>query len=118
MAGAQQRVVLYTSNEATLNKLIAAEFEKASGIAVDVISAGSGVVIKRLQSEKDRPQGDLVWGISRSLLQTNKALSAALAAITAAVVGVVANLAVWFGLRVLFREMQAMQELQSSASTT
>jgi chromate transporter len=42
-------------------------------------------------------------------LQTNKALSAALAAITAAVVGVVANLAVWFGLRVLFREMQAMQ---------
>ena len=71
LAGAQQRVVLYTSNDATLNKLIAAEFEKASGIAVDVISAGSGVVIKRLQSEKGRPQGDLVWGISRSLLQTN-----------------------------------------------
>src|SRR5688572_2700173 len=71
LAGAQQRVVLYTSNEATLNKLIAAEFEKATGIAIDVISAGSGVVIKRLQSEKDRPQGDLVWGISRSLLQTN-----------------------------------------------
>ncbi|MCD6040937.1 MAG: iron transporter substrate-binding protein, partial [Burkholderiales bacterium] len=71
LAGAQQRVVLYTSNEATLNKLIAAEFEKATGVAVDVISAGSGVVIKRLQSEKDRPQGDLVWGISRSLLQTN-----------------------------------------------
>lgn len=71
MAGAQQRVVLYTSNNSTLNKLIATEFEKASGIAVDVVSAGSGVVIKRLQSEKDRPQGDLVWGISRSLLQTN-----------------------------------------------
>lgn len=70
-AGAQQRVVLYTSNEATLNKLIATEFQKATGIEVNVISAGSGVVIKRLQSEKDRPQGDLVWGISRSLLQTN-----------------------------------------------
>ena len=35
--------------------------------------------------------------------------SGALAAITAAVVGVVANLAVWFGLRVLFREVQAVQ---------
>ena len=70
-AGAQQSVVLYTSNEATLNKLIAAEFEKETGISVNVISAGSGVVIKRLQSEKERPQGDLVWGISRSLLQTN-----------------------------------------------
>jgi iron(III) transport system substrate-binding protein len=71
LAGAQQQVVLYTSNEATLNKLIAAGFEKETGIAVNVISAGSGVVIKRLQSEKERPQGDLVWGISRSLLQTN-----------------------------------------------
>jgi iron(III) transport system substrate-binding protein len=30
------------------------------------------VVIKRLQAEKDRPQGDIVWGISRSLLETNK----------------------------------------------
>jgi chromate transporter len=38
-------------------------------------------------------------------LQDNKALSGALAAITAAVVGVVANLAVWFSLRVLFREV-------------
>jgi chromate transporter len=42
-------------------------------------------------------------------LQANQALSGALAAITAAVVGVVANLAVWFGLRVLFREVQAVQ---------
>ena len=33
----------------------------------------------------------------------NRALSGALAAITAAVVGVIANLALWFGLRVLFR---------------
>jgi iron(III) transport system substrate-binding protein len=70
-AQAQQRVVLYTSNEATLNKLIATEFQKATGTAVDVVSAGSGVIIKRVETEKDRPQGDLIWGISRSLLQTN-----------------------------------------------
>jgi chromate transporter len=38
-------------------------------------------------------------------LRSNKALSAALAAITAAVVGVILNLAVWFGLHVLFREV-------------
>jgi chromate transporter len=37
-------------------------------------------------------------------LQRNAALSGALAAITAAVVGVVANLALWFSLRVLFGE--------------
>jgi len=38
-------------------------------------------------------------------MRTNKALSAALAAITAAVVGVILNLAVWFALHVLFREL-------------
>ncbi len=35
-------------------------------------------------------------------LRSNRAISAALAAVTAAVVGVIANLAVWFGLHVLF----------------
>src|SRR5512139_1774185 len=70
-ACAQQRVVLYTSNEATLNKLIASEFQKATGIEINVISAGSGVIVKRVQTEKERPQGDLIWGVSRSLLQSN-----------------------------------------------
>ncbi len=37
-------------------------------------------------------------------LRHNKALSMALAAITAAVVGVIANLALWFALNLLFRE--------------
>jgi chromate transporter len=41
-------------------------------------------------------------------LQSNAALSGALSAITAAVVGVIANLAVWFGLRVLFQQMQSL----------
>ncbi|WP_064697000.1 chromate efflux transporter [Rhizobium aegyptiacum] len=39
-------------------------------------------------------------------MRNNKALSAALAAITAAVVGVILNLAVWFALHVLFGELQ------------
>jgi len=38
-------------------------------------------------------------------LRGNRGLSAALGAITAAVVGVIANLALWFGLHVLFREV-------------
>lgn len=36
-------------------------------------------------------------------LQSNRALSGALAAVTSAVVGVIANLAIWFALHVLFR---------------
>ena len=41
-------------------------------------------------------------------LQENRTLAGALAAVTAAVVGVVANLAVWFALHVLFRETVAV----------
>jgi iron(III) transport system substrate-binding protein len=29
--------------------------------------------MKRVQTEKDRPQGDIVWGVSRSLLESNVA---------------------------------------------
>ena len=44
-------------------------------------------------------------------IRGNKALSAALATITAAVVGVVLNLAVWFALHVLFAEVNEMRWL-------
>jgi iron(III) transport system substrate-binding protein len=73
-AQAQKKLVVYTSNESTLNDLVFAAFTKETGITVEPVVAGSGVVIRRLQAEKDRPLGDIVWGISRSLLQTNKAL--------------------------------------------
>ena len=72
-AAAQDKLVsVYTSNEATLNELVFSTFEKETGIQVQPVTAGSGVVIKRVISEKDRPQGDIIWGISKSLLQANK----------------------------------------------
>ena len=53
-----------------------AAFTKETGIEVEPVAAGSGVVMRRLQAEKERPLGDIIWGVSRSLLQTNKALFA------------------------------------------
>ncbi|GAU84104.1 chromate transport protein ChrA [Bosea sp. BIWAKO-01] len=44
-------------------------------------------------------------------LRGNRGLSAASSAITAAVVGVIANLALWFGLHVLFREIRRVELL-------
>ena len=44
-------------------------------------------------------------------LRGNKALSAALGAITAAVVGVIMNLALWFGLHVLFTQVRTVSFL-------
>src|SRR5882762_6452549 len=73
-AQAQKKLVVYTSNESTLNDLVFGAFTKETGIVVEPVSAGSGVVMRRLQAEKARPLGDIIWGVSRSLLQTNKAL--------------------------------------------
>jgi chromate transporter len=42
-------------------------------------------------------------------LHSNRELTSALAAVTAAVVGVIANLALWFGLRVLFAEVRRVE---------
>ena len=75
-AHAQKKLVVYTSNESTLDDLVFGAFTKETSIVVEPVSAGSGVVVRRLQAEKARPLGDIVWGISRSLLQTNKALFA------------------------------------------
>ncbi len=50
------------------------------------------------------------------VLRSNKALGAALGAITAAVVGVILNLAVWFALHVLFAKLVPVSFLGSSVS--
>jgi len=74
VAEAQSKLVVYSANDSTLNDLVFAAFSKETGIAVEPVAAGSGVLVRRLQSEKARPQADILWGVSRSLLQTNKAL--------------------------------------------
>ena len=73
-AQAAKKLVVYTSNDSTLNDLVFGAFRNETGIEVEPVAAGSGVVMRRLQAEKARPLGDIVWGVSRSLLQTNKAL--------------------------------------------
>ena len=73
VAEAQQRVVVYSANDSTLNDLAFAAFQKETGIVVEPISTGSGVLFKRIQSEKDHPLGDIIWGVSRALLQSNTA---------------------------------------------
>jgi iron(III) transport system substrate-binding protein len=68
---ADGHVVLYSANDDTVNKLIAEGFKKESGITVDVVSTGSGVLFRRVASEQGNPQGDVVWGVSAALLKQN-----------------------------------------------
>ncbi len=75
-AAAQGKVVVYTSNDSNLNRFVFEAFKKETGIEVEQVEAGSGVVFRRIQSERERPLGDIVWGVSRTLLRANKALLA------------------------------------------
>jgi chromate transporter len=57
----------------------------------------------------------LLGGPFMETLRRNKALSSALSAITAAVVGIILNLAVWFALHVLFFEVRSVSGFGVSA---
>jgi iron(III) transport system substrate-binding protein len=69
---AAQNVVLYSANDDTVNQIVAAGFKKATGTTVNVVSTGSGVLFRRIASEKDNPQADVVWGVSTALLKRNE----------------------------------------------
>ena len=68
-AWAEQHVVLYSANDDTVNKLVADGFAKATGIKLDVMSTGSGVLVRRITSEAANPQGDVIWGVSATILR-------------------------------------------------
>jgi iron(III) transport system substrate-binding protein len=70
-AAADGQVVLYSANDDTVNKLVAEGFKKETGITVNVVSSGSGVLFRRIVSEAANPQGDVVWGVSSALLKQN-----------------------------------------------
>ena len=72
----QGKLVVYTSNDSNLNRFVFEAFKAETGIVVEQVEAGSGVVFRRIASERERPLGDIVWGVSRTLLRANKALLA------------------------------------------
>jgi iron(III) transport system substrate-binding protein len=75
-ARAAGKVVIYTANDSNLNRFVFDAFSKETGIEVEPVEAGSGVLFRRIASERERPLGDIVWGVSRTLLRSNKALLA------------------------------------------
>jgi iron(III) transport system substrate-binding protein len=75
-AAAQGKLVVYTANDSNLNRFVFEAFTKETKIEVEPVEAGSGVVFRRIASERERPLGDIVWGVSRTLLRANKALLA------------------------------------------
>ena len=52
-----------------INPLVEDFKAKNPGINVDIIAAGTGELIKRVESEKDNPLGDILWGGSLNLVR-------------------------------------------------
>ncbi len=73
-AGKQDTLVVYTPNSEGLVNAIIPLFEKKHNVKVELIQAGTGQLIKRLQSEKDAPYADVLFGGSFATIRDNKAL--------------------------------------------
>lgn len=58
----EKRLTLYTSFGADLYNPIAEAFTKETGIAVDVVAAGTGEMMQRIKAESANPQGDVMLG--------------------------------------------------------
>ncbi|NBI10491.1 extracellular solute-binding protein [Colidextribacter sp. OB.20] len=54
-------LVVYTARSESLNNAVIENFEADTGIHVEVVTGGTGEILKRVQSEAANPQGDICW---------------------------------------------------------
>ncbi|MDU4961878.1 MAG: extracellular solute-binding protein [Sporomusaceae bacterium] len=73
-AGEEKVLVVYTARSESLNNLVIPNFEKDTGIKVQMIVAGTGALQKRVASEKNNPQGDILWAADQTMLESSKDL--------------------------------------------
>ena len=59
----EKEMVLYSAADQGMVDFAAQEFQKATGIKVSTVQAGSGVLLSRIDAEKARPLGDVLWSV-------------------------------------------------------
>ena len=59
---AEGKLVLYASTPEEFLNVVISEYEKATGVEVEVVSAGTGELYKRVEAEGDNPLGDVFLG--------------------------------------------------------
>jgi iron(III) transport system substrate-binding protein len=72
-----QKVVVYTAAKQALVDKLTTMFSKETGIKVEVVSAGSSDVIRRVRAEAAAPKVDVIWSIGSEVLEANKDVLAA-----------------------------------------
>lgn len=71
--GAGKSLTVYSSHPADLINPLVKEFQERTGITVDVVAAGTGELLKRIQAESENPLGDVIWGGGAESLDAYKA---------------------------------------------
>ena len=67
--GGEETLVVYTARSESLNNAVIGNFEADTGIHVEVVTGGTGEVLKRVQSEAANPQGDICWAADEAMLK-------------------------------------------------
>ncbi len=67
-------LVIYSPHPIAFIDPIIGEFENETGIAVEIISSGTGELLARIETEENQPVGDVLWGGSISTLESKKDL--------------------------------------------
>ena len=59
----ENSLIIYSPHPLSYLNALTEDFKsKNPGINVELIGAGSGELLKRVESEKDNPLGDVLWG--------------------------------------------------------
>ncbi len=61
-AEGSQELILYSPHPLEFIEPLVNEYEAVSGVKVEVVAAGTGELLKRVESESSSPLGDVLWG--------------------------------------------------------
>lgn len=65
-----EKLVIYTAHKEEVYKPIVREFEQRTGVWVEVVCGGTNELLERIDSEKDAPQADVMFGGGVESLQS------------------------------------------------
>ncbi len=69
---ASKKLVVYCPHPLVFIDPIVKKFEAATGIQTEVVAAGTGELLKRIEAESSNPLGDVMWGGTLSVLDPSK----------------------------------------------
>jgi iron(III) transport system substrate-binding protein len=67
-----KKLVVYCPHPLVFIEPIVKKFEATTGIQTEVVAAGTGELLKRVEAETANPLGDVMWGGSASTLEPSK----------------------------------------------